>query len=83
VTVNRLDFSWFLLIAVLIKIFSPQGGYMNAKKSKLTEQFNTGASKESHLQATSKIFSGISVYVNGYTGKLIKLYTATLMMENL
>jgi hypothetical protein len=43
---------------------------MNAKKSKLTEQFNTGASKESHLQATSKIFSGISVYVNGYTGKL-------------
>jgi hypothetical protein len=43
---------------------------MNAKKSKLTEQFNKGASKESHLQATSKIFSGISVYVNGYTGKL-------------
>jgi hypothetical protein len=43
---------------------------MNAKKSKLTEQFNAGASKESHLQATSKIFSGISVYVNGYTGKL-------------
>jgi hypothetical protein len=43
---------------------------MNAKKSKLTEQFNTGASKESHLQATSKIFSGISVYVNGYTGNL-------------
>lgn len=42
---------------------------MNAKKSKLTEQFNAGASKESHLQATSKIFSGISVYVNGYTGE--------------
>jgi hypothetical protein len=41
---------------------------MNAKKSKLTEQFNKGAAKESNLQATSKIFSGISVYVNGYTG---------------
>jgi hypothetical protein len=43
---------------------------MNAKKAKLVEQFNAGATKESHLQATSKIFSGISVYVNGYTGNL-------------
>ncbi|XP_065342179.1 DNA repair protein Rev1 isoform X1 [Cloeon dipterum] len=47
--------------------FEQWGGYMNAKKAKLEEQFKAGASKESHLQTTSKIFSGISVYVNGYT----------------
>jgi len=46
---------------------------MNAKKAKLTEQFNEGASKESRLQITSNIFSGISVYVNGYTGMLALL----------
>ncbi|XP_059476188.1 DNA repair protein REV1 [Neocloeon triangulifer] len=47
--------------------FEQWGGYMNAKKAKLAEQFNVDASKESDLQASSNIFSGISVYVNGYT----------------
>ncbi|XP_014669446.1 PREDICTED: DNA repair protein REV1-like isoform X2 [Priapulus caudatus] len=45
------------------------GGYMNAKKQKLNEQFE---SKECAIAAVkegnaSEIFSGITIYVNGYT----------------
>ncbi|XP_053732507.1 DNA repair protein REV1 [Synchiropus splendidus] len=45
-----------------------RGGYMAAKKSKLEEQFKLDAPKEKQKEGTcSKIFSGVSIYVNGYT----------------
>ncbi|XP_054266352.1 DNA repair protein REV1 isoform X2 [Macrosteles quadrilineatus] len=43
-----------------------QGGYMAAKKAKLQEQFMIDASKEP-LNDNTKIFNGISIFVNGYT----------------
>lgn len=45
--------------------FILQGGYMNAKKQKLTNQF-----AESDCNHKSNIFSGIRVHVNGYTGRI-------------
>ncbi|KAM9804879.1 DNA repair protein REV1 [Neosynchiropus ocellatus] len=45
-----------------------RGGYMAAKVSKLEEQFKLDAPKEKQKEGTcSKIFSGVSIYVNGYT----------------
>ncbi|KAK7882420.1 hypothetical protein WMY93_028594 [Mugilogobius chulae] len=44
------------------------GGYMAAKVSKLDEQFKLAAPREKLKEGTSStIFSGISIYVNGYT----------------
>lgn len=42
-----------------------QGGYMDAKKSKLEEQFAEDASKNPYKQ--SDLFAGISIFVNGLT----------------
>lgn len=45
--------------------FASWGGYMEAKKSKLLEQFRDESKK---LKGTTNdIFKGISIYVNGYT----------------
>ncbi|KAM9487515.1 DNA repair protein REV1 isoform 1-T1 [Clarias gariepinus] len=44
------------------------GGYMAAKASKLDEQFMKDAPREKEKQGTSSsIFSGVAIYVNGYT----------------
>ena len=42
-------------------VWEDQGGYMNAKIRKLESQFAEQSQKTS-------IFSGVRVYVNGYTG---------------
>ncbi|XP_066542765.1 DNA repair protein REV1 [Hoplias malabaricus] len=45
-----------------------RGGYMAAKVSKLEEQFQKDAPKEKQKQGTSSsIFTGVAIYVNGYT----------------
>ncbi|KAG7331285.1 hypothetical protein KOW79_005254 [Hemibagrus wyckioides] len=45
-----------------------RGGYMAAKVSKLEEQFMRDAPREKEKQGTSSsIFSGVAIYVNGYT----------------
>uniref|UniRef100_A0A8B9LS01 DNA repair protein REV1 n=1 Tax=Astyanax mexicanus TaxID=7994 RepID=A0A8B9LS01_ASTMX len=45
-----------------------QGGYMAAKVSKLQEQFQKDAPREKQNRgASSNIFSGVAIYVNGYT----------------
>uniref|UniRef100_A0A7N8WMY3 DNA repair protein REV1 n=1 Tax=Mastacembelus armatus TaxID=205130 RepID=A0A7N8WMY3_9TELE len=44
------------------------GGYMAAKVSKLDEQFRLAAPREKQKEGTwSNIFSGVAIYVNGYT----------------
>ncbi|KAI1885367.1 hypothetical protein AGOR_G00219410 [Albula goreensis] len=44
------------------------GGYMAAKVSKLDEQFRLDAPREKQKEGTcSNIFSGVAIYVNGYT----------------
>ena len=45
-----------------------EGGYMNAKKAKLEEQFKEDAEKEGN-DVREGIFSGVSIFVNGYTGE--------------
>ncbi|MCI4378310.1 hypothetical protein PGIGA_G00214420 [Pangasianodon gigas] len=45
-----------------------RGGYMAAKVTKLEEQFMRDAPREKEKQGTSSsIFSGVAIYVNGYT----------------
>ncbi|KAI2660588.1 DNA repair protein REV1 [Labeo rohita] len=45
-----------------------RGGYMAAKVSKLEEQFQKDAPREKQKDGTSTcIFSGVAIYVNGYT----------------
>ncbi|XP_052461848.1 DNA repair protein REV1 [Carassius gibelio] len=45
-----------------------RGGYMAAKISKLEEQFQKDAPRERQKDGTSScIFSGVAIYVNGYT----------------
>ena len=50
--------------------FEEQGGYMNAKKSKLEEQFSKDALKEC-LDAEVGIFRNVAIFVNGYTGEMM------------
>ena len=50
--------------------FAAWGGYMNAKKSKLEEQFSAEASKECD-DVKLGIFHNVAIFVNGYTGKKI------------
>lgn len=45
-----------------------QGGYMAAKKAKLQDQFMIDAAKEASND-NSRIFDGVSIFVNGYSGK--------------
>ncbi|XP_015172443.1 PREDICTED: DNA repair protein REV1 [Polistes dominula] len=45
--------------------FEDWGGYMEAKKTKLEEQFHEEAQKE--YKDPSNLFKGISIFVNGYT----------------
>lgn len=48
--------------------WAARGGYMAAKVSKLDEQFKLAAPREKLKEGTSSnIFTGISIYVNGYT----------------
>ncbi|XP_076603356.1 DNA repair protein REV1 isoform X2 [Chaetodon auriga] len=48
--------------------WADRGGYMAAKVSKLDEQFKLEAPREKHKEGScSSIFSGVSIYVNGYT----------------
>uniref|UniRef100_A0A669F9N8 DNA repair protein REV1 n=1 Tax=Oreochromis niloticus TaxID=8128 RepID=A0A669F9N8_ORENI len=45
-----------------------KGGYMAAKVSKLDEQFRLDAPREKQKEgASSSIFTGVAIYVNGYT----------------
>ncbi|XP_052601054.1 DNA repair protein REV1 isoform X1 [Peromyscus californicus insignis] len=43
------------------------GGYMAAKVQKLEEQFRSDAAKQKDGTPPSAIFSGVAIYVNGYT----------------
>ncbi|KAJ2951576.1 hypothetical protein O0L34_g13728 [Tuta absoluta] len=45
--------------------FEAWGGYMNAKKAKLEEQYSARAGKDE--LKVSNIFCGVSIFVNGYT----------------
>ncbi|KAI5643328.1 impB/mucB/samB family domain-containing protein [Phthorimaea operculella] len=45
--------------------FEAWGGYMNAKKAKLEEQYSARAGNE--VKKLSNIFCGVSIFVNGYT----------------
>lgn len=45
-----------------------KGGYMEAKKTKLQEQFKIEAAKQSGADGETQIFKGIAIFVNGYTG---------------
>ncbi|KAG7220961.1 hypothetical protein INR49_010210 [Caranx melampygus] len=48
--------------------WAERGGYMAAKVSKLDEQFKLDAPRERQKEGLcSTIFSGVSIYVNGYT----------------
>uniref|UniRef100_A0A8C4HFH3 DNA repair protein REV1 n=1 Tax=Dicentrarchus labrax TaxID=13489 RepID=A0A8C4HFH3_DICLA len=48
--------------------WAERGGYMAAKVSKLDEQFKLDAPREKQKEGScSNIFSGVSIYVNGYT----------------
>ncbi|XP_051814390.1 DNA repair protein REV1 [Acanthochromis polyacanthus] len=48
--------------------WAERGGYMAAKVSKLDEQFKLDAPREKRKEgACSSIFSGVAIYVNGYT----------------
>jgi DNA repair protein REV1 len=47
--------------------FAEWGGYMNAKKSKLEDQFSEAASKEA-ARTDLGIFHNVAIFVNGYTG---------------
>ncbi|XP_037645906.1 DNA repair protein REV1 isoform X2 [Sebastes umbrosus] len=48
--------------------WAERGGYMAAKMSKLDEQFKLDAPREKQKDGSySSIFSGVSIYVNGYT----------------
>jgi hypothetical protein len=49
--------------------FEAWGGYMNAKKSKLLEQFSKEAS-EQNLEKDLGIFHNVAIFVNGYTGNI-------------
>lgn len=54
---------------------------MAAKVSKLEEQFKRDAPREKQKDGSySDIFSGVSIYVNGYTGNVMQrcLYISTL-----
>lgn len=53
-------------IWIILKLLTFQGGYMEAKKSKLEKQFREkAADKDNNVK--SQIFKGISIFVNGYT----------------
>ncbi|XP_069563703.1 DNA repair protein REV1 [Brachyistius frenatus] len=48
--------------------WAERGGYMAAKVSKLDEQFQLDAPREKQKERScSSIFSGVAIYVNGYT----------------
>nr|XP_006819721.1 PREDICTED: DNA repair protein REV1-like [Saccoglossus kowalevskii] len=48
--------------------WSEEGGYMAAKKRKLDEQFGEDVPRQIQRQgSSSKIFEGVTIYVNGYT----------------
>ncbi|XP_040913781.1 DNA repair protein REV1 [Toxotes jaculatrix] len=48
--------------------WAERGGYMAAKVSKLEEQFKLDAPREKQKEGKcSSIFSGVAIYVNGYT----------------
>ncbi|XP_077473431.1 DNA repair protein REV1 [Stigmatopora argus] len=47
--------------------WAERGGYMAAKVSKLEEQFKSDATGKKQTDRTSDIFTGVAIYVNGYT----------------
>lgn len=53
-----------------------QGGYMEAKKTKLEEQFIEKAASNSN-NVKSQIFKGVSIFVNGYTCMYIVIIIKT------
>nr|XP_057937088.1 DNA repair protein REV1 [Doryrhamphus excisus]XP_057937089.1 DNA repair protein REV1 [Doryrhamphus excisus] len=47
--------------------WAERGGYMAAKVSKLDEQFKSDAPREKQRGGSTNIFTGVAIYVNGYT----------------
>jgi hypothetical protein len=47
--------------------FEEWGGYMNAKKQKLMEQFDEDVAKTANFPKQSDLFKGICIFVNGLT----------------
>lgn len=54
---------------MICTLFHFQGGYMQAKIQKLQEQC-----QKDQRQKSSNIFSGVSIFVNGYISKLTYSY---------
>lgn len=48
--------------------FFPQGGYMAAKIAKLQHQYEDSVTTEGEEERKG-IFSGVAIFVNGYTGQ--------------
>ena len=59
--------------------FEAWGGYMNAKKSKLEEQFSLDAIKECP-EKNYGIFHNVAIFVNGYTGIVSITYSSTIII---
>ncbi|XP_061925763.1 DNA repair protein REV1 [Entelurus aequoreus] len=47
--------------------WAESGGYMGAKVSKLDDQFKSDAPREKQKGGSTNIFTGVAIYVNGYT----------------
>ncbi|XP_077393024.1 DNA repair protein REV1 isoform X2 [Festucalex cinctus] len=47
--------------------WAERGGYMAAKVSKLEQQFESDAPREKQRDRSSNIFTGVAIYVDGYT----------------
>merc|ERR1719189_333165 len=58
--------------------FADRGGYMAAKKAKLEEQFEKEAKAEGERQG---IFSGVAIFVNGYTDPTADELKRIMMMN--
>ena len=54
--------------------FQEWGGYMEAKKLKLEEQYLKLSKNENTAQCKKQkgIFDGVAIYVNGYTGNNLR-----------
>lgn len=56
---------------------------MAAKVQKLEEQFRSDAAKQKKDGTPSAIFSGVAIYVNGYTGWVIFIFLVPSFIMNI
>ncbi len=62
--------------------FEAWGGYMAAKKAKLEEQFSDDVKrKDGDDDSQSGIFSGVAIFVNGYTSVFLPAYSSPRFVE--